>query len=104
VINDEANQAHQDRHDPAVHGDVDVHLRPRRLLPKTRQFLSGDKEQALHSLETAVPGVLTNDAFPRGAVERSVLCGSPANSICVGNDPGSHCFRRTYIPALLSAT
>jgi TolB-like protein/Tfp pilus assembly protein PilF/predicted Ser/Thr protein kinase len=36
-------------------------------------FMSGDVEAARREFENAVPGILKNDTFPRGAVEKSVL-------------------------------
>ena len=90
VINDEANQAHLlmergrtgeaqtiiDKAKTATtrpYTEMSMCIFDRAAFYPKLEFMSGDKEQALHSLETAVPGVLTNDAFPRGAVERSVL-------------------------------
>jgi hypothetical protein len=36
-------------------------------------YMSGDPAEARREFEVAVPKILTNDVFPRGAIERAVL-------------------------------
>jgi tetratricopeptide (TPR) repeat protein len=90
IINDEANQARLllEHGEPAQAQAILEKARASTMRPYTEMsfcifdrdaflpkldFLGGDAAAARREFDAAIPGILRNDTFPRGAVERAVL-------------------------------